>query len=179
LAEIAEGDPTGRIILLEGLYPAWRSLLETRWEKAFPNLSKSVVFLPRLSPEQFLELMSHLDVLLDPIHFGSGNSMYEAMALGIPVVTWPGAYMRGRIVAGAYRQIGLTQAPIAISRQGYAPLVLALGRSPQRRQTLREAIRNAARRELFDDMMAVRELEDFLESAVAAAAEGRTAVSPC
>src|SRR5262245_22373940 len=79
LADIALGDPTGRIILLEGLYPAWRGRLEIRWRKTFPYLLKSVVFLPRLSSERFLELMSHMDVLLDPIYFGSGNSMYEAM----------------------------------------------------------------------------------------------------
>jgi protein O-GlcNAc transferase len=172
LAAIAEGDPTGRIVLLEGLYPAWKCLLQTRWETTFPILLQRVLFLPRLPPEQFMALMAHLDVLLDPIHFGSGNTLYEAMAFGTPVVTWPGTFMRGRIVAGAYRQMGVADAPIALRLEDYAPLALALGRSPERRRALREVTIDAAKQQLFDDLMAVREFEIFLEGAVGAGRRG-------
>ena len=81
--------------------------------------------------------------------------------------------MRGRIVAGAYRQMGLADAPIAQRLEEYAPLALALGRDPERRRALRQASRAAADRELFADMKAVREFEAFLEAAVAAAGSGQ------
>ncbi len=42
----------------------------------------------------------------------------------------------------------------------------------RRRETLRATLVEAARRELFMDMRAVREFEDFLDSAVDAAGSG-------
>jgi Predicted O-linked N-acetylglucosamine transferase, SPINDLY family len=173
LAAIAEGDPAGRIVLLEGKYSAWTDLLRARWAKTFPVLLERVLFLPRMPLERFMALMAHMDVLLDPIHFGSGNTLYEAMVYGTPIVTWPGKFMRGRIVAGAYRQMGIADAPIAPRLEDYAPLALALGRDPERRRALRQASLAAADRELFADMQAVREFETFLEAAVAAAANGQ------
>jgi predicted O-linked N-acetylglucosamine transferase (SPINDLY family) len=172
LAAIAEGDPAGHIVLLEGAQPAWTNLLKARWAKAFPVLLDRVRFLPRMPMEHFMALMAHIDVLLDPIHFGSGNTLYEAMVYGTPLVTWPGRFMRGRIVAGAYRQMGIADAPIAPRLEDYAPLALALGRDPERRRALRHASLEAAGRELFADMRALREFEAFIIAAVAAAGRG-------
>ena len=101
-----------------------------------------MIFLPRQPIDRFMALMGTFDVLLDPIHFGSGNTLYEAMAYGTPIVTWPGQFMRGRIVAGAYRQIAVQDAPIAASLAGCAPL--ALGRDRHRRERLRQATLRAA-----------------------------------
>jgi len=57
--------------------------------------------------------------------------------------------------------------------EDYAPLALALGRDPVRRQALREASLDAAGRELFGDIQAVREFEAFLEAAIDAAGSGQ------
>ena len=173
LETIAKGDPAGHIVLLEGEYSAWTAQLKARWAKTAPLLLERVLFLPRLPMDRFMELIAHMDILLDPIHFGSGNTLYEAMIYGTPVVTWPGQFMRGRIVAGVYRQMGLVDAPIAHSLEDYAPLALALGRDPERRRLLRQASRDAAKGELFADMQAVREFETFIEAAVAAAGNGQ------
>lgn len=69
--------------------------------------------------------------------------------------------------------MGVADAPIAQRLEDYAPLALALGRDPARRQALREASLAAAGRELFCDMQAVREFEAFLEAAVEAAGSGQ------
>ncbi len=118
LAEIAQGDLTGRIVMIEGSVPAWTELLKKRWADTYPVLNERVLFLPRQPTEGFVALMVHFDLLLDPLHFGSGNTLYEALACGTPIVTWPGHFMRGRIVAGAYRQMGLADAPVASSSGG-------------------------------------------------------------
>ncbi|MFZ2541855.1 MAG: tetratricopeptide repeat protein, partial [Gallionella sp.] len=173
LAAIAEGDPAGRIVLLVGKYSAWTDLLRARWAKTFPVLLERVLFLPRIPTERFMTLMANMDVLLDPIHFGSGNTLYEAMVYGTPIVTWPGKFMRGRIVAGAYRQMCIADAPVAPRLEDYAPLALALGCDSERRRALRQASLAAANRELFADLKAVREFEAFLEAAVAAAVNGQ------
>jgi predicted O-linked N-acetylglucosamine transferase (SPINDLY family) len=56
----------------------------------------------------FLHLLSLADVMLDPFPFCGGNTSYEALALGTPVVTMPGRYLRGRLTHGLYRRLGLT-----------------------------------------------------------------------
>ncbi|MCC7017408.1 MAG: hypothetical protein IT564_09440 [Rhodospirillales bacterium] len=172
LAAIADGDPAGRLVLLQGSAPAWADMLKARWSKTFPVLLDRVLFLPRMPMDRFLGLLARVDVLLDPLHFGSGNSYYEAAACGTPVVTWPGRFMRSRIVAGAYRQMGLADAPVATRPEDYASVALAWGRDPDRCRAFREAVRQAANRELLADAHAVREFEAFLEAAMASAERG-------
>ena len=41
-------------------------------------------------------------------NFGGGNTSYEALALGIPVVTLPSSFMRGRVTAACYHKMGLS-----------------------------------------------------------------------
>lgn len=172
LAEILKGDESGHIVILDGKYDTWTTLLRERWEKTFPELSEKVIVLPRMPLGRFMELMAHVDVLLDPIHFGSGNTLYEGMVHGTPIVTWPGHFMRGRIVAGAYRQMDVKDAPVAATPAEYAPLAISLGKNPERRQLLREELLNKAALNLFADMTAIREFEEFLEASVEAAGRG-------
>ena len=171
LAEIAAGDLDGYIVVLEGRIATWSDLLRQRWAQSYPILLERVIFLPPQPLGRFMALMAHFDVLLDPIHFGSGNTLYDAMVYGTPIVTWPGHFMRGRIVAGAYRQMRLADAPIVERLEHYAPMALALGRDPVRRGMLRQASLRAAG-ELFADMRAVREFEAFLIAAVEATGHG-------
>jgi predicted O-linked N-acetylglucosamine transferase (SPINDLY family) len=173
LDAIAEGDPEGRIVLIETKREApLANLLRARWARSAPALLERVLFLPFLPHAQFMALNSHLDVLLDPVHFGGGNTMYEAMVYGTPIVVWPGRFMRGRLAAGAYHQMEIADAPIARRLEDYAALALALGHDPIRRRALRQSLTIAARRKLFEDHSAVREFEAFLEAAVDAASRG-------
>ncbi len=173
LNRIAEGDPEGRIVLLASRREApLANLLRARWARSAPALLERAWFLPFLPHAQFMALNAHIDVLLDPVHFGGGNTMYEAMVYGTPIVVWPGRFMRGRLTAGAYRQMGLADAPVAGSLDEYADLALALGRDPDRRRALRQSLSSAARRELFEDHGAVRQFEDFLQAAVDSASRG-------
>ncbi|RAK59725.1 hypothetical protein DJ021_07865 [Phenylobacterium hankyongense] len=177
LADIAQGDPDGHIVLLDPAKPHWTELLKTRWRAHHPALLERVRFLPRMPTGRFVAHLGLIDVLLDPIHFGSGNTLFEPMLHGTPIVTWPGRFARGRIVAGAYRQMGIADAPVAERLEDYAPLALALGRDPARRARLRTALRSAAQAELFNDLKAVRDFETFLSAAVAAAGRGERLAS--
>ena len=171
LAEIVNGDPDGHIVALEGIDPNWSDLLRRRWAESHPSLVQRVHFLPRVSTDRFMALLASLDVLLDPPHFGSGNTLYEAMTFGTPIVTWPGRFMRGRIVAAAYRQMGVAHPPIAATLGDYAPLALALGRDPARREAVRRASLAAADA-LFADRQVAGDFEAFAVAALAAAARG-------
>jgi tetratricopeptide (TPR) repeat protein len=173
LAAIAAGDPGGHIVLIDGYVRNWNERLRARWARSAPILNERVRFVPRMPLDKFMALMAHFDVLLDPIHFGSGNTFYEGMVYGAPVITWPGRFARGRFVPMAYHQMGLTDvAPIAGAIGDYAELALAYGRDPARRAAFREQAVAAGRARLYADPQVVREVETFLLAAIAAAGRG-------
>lgn len=167
LAEIAARDPAGWIVVPAAPEPRWTRLLQARWERQAPGLLDRVVFLPRVAGGDFARLCAAFDVLLDPIHFGSGVTLYESLAAGTPTVTWPGRFARGRYVAGAYRQMGLADAPVAARLEDYAALATALGGQPERRAALRAAALDALG-ELYEDAGAVAAFEDFMTAATTA-----------
>lgn len=172
LADIAAGDPDGTIVLAEGNARHWKDLLRARWADRHPSLLDRVIFHGNLRYDDFLTFLGQVDVMLDPPHFGGGGTMYEAMIVGTPVVTWLGGFMRGRFAASAYRQMGITAPPIAERLEDYAALALALGRDVSRRQALREELTKAAREHLFMDVSVAREYEHFFVEAVKAAGFG-------
>jgi predicted O-linked N-acetylglucosamine transferase (SPINDLY family) len=126
-----------------------------------------VEYLPQ---HEFLELLSVADAVLDPPGFGGGNSSYEALGIGVPVVTMPGAFMRGRVTLGCYRQMGFEEL-IAGSAEQYVEIAVRLASDAGFRERCRARIMEGAHR-LFEDATAVRELEAFFEKAVDDAAAG-------
>jgi len=172
LVEISDKDLNGRIVMIEGTSPAWSVLLRERWENSYPILNEKVTFIPRQPLEKFMSLIANIDVLLDPIYFGSGNTMYESSVCGIPTVTWQGQFMRGRIVAGAYKQLKIKDPPIAAQISNYAPLAVELGKNFDKRMHFKDQLLNAVGGSLYSDYEAVREFEEFFLSAIDAADKG-------
>jgi len=169
LADIAHQDPDSHFVLIEQA-PAWRTLLMRRWQENCPAVAERACFLPRLSGVHFYVLLCQIDVLLDPLYFGSGNTLYEALAVGTPTVTCPGNFMRGRIVAGAYQQMGIDNPPVASSHAEYAQLAVTLAQDRPARDDLAERLRHAAEKEIFSYPLVVRAMEAFFEEAIEAAA---------
>src|SRR5208283_4646382 len=101
------------------------------------------------SREQFLNLLTLLDVMLDPIHFGGGNSSYEGLALGVPIVTLPSQLLRGRLTYALYRQMGLADL-VAGDAADYVRLAVRLGTDRGYREHQSGLIR-AAVGALFED----------------------------
>lgn len=166
LAEILRRDAQGRVILIEGTSPGWTHFLQARFQRRFPNATDRVQFVRKQKHAEFLELMRICDVMLDPLHFGGGNTTYEALALGVPIVTLPSPYMRGRVTAGCYRKMGVTDC-IASTTEEYIALALKLGTDATFRQSIKSQIL-AANHALYDDAATLRELEQFLINAVTA-----------
>jgi predicted O-linked N-acetylglucosamine transferase (SPINDLY family) len=167
LAEIVARDPGGWLVLAQGNDPNWEALLRRRWA-AHPGLNEHALFLPRRPSDAYMSLLAEMDVQLDPVHFGSGNTFYDAMALGAPMITWPGAFARGRIVAAAYAQMGAGRGLIASSLADYAGLAVAVAHDPHR-AALQRDLQAAAEAQMFRDAAAVRGLEAFFTTAVDAA----------
>jgi predicted O-linked N-acetylglucosamine transferase (SPINDLY family) len=161
LAEVLRRDPAGLLVLVEGKYPFWREFLEARFARAFPDVWERVRFVPRQSRDNYLNLLAVSDVMLDPLHFGGGNTSYEGFGLGVPIVTLPSAFLRGRITYAQYRKMGLLDGVVA-SPDEYVRLAVSLGTNRDYREEFRGRLREASD-VLFEDGQAVRDLEEFFE----------------
>jgi predicted O-linked N-acetylglucosamine transferase (SPINDLY family) len=173
LAGILRGDPRGQVVLIEGSFAHWKALLAARFQRSFPEVADRVVFLPRVSQDDFLHLLARADVVLDTNPFGGGSTSYEAFAFGTPVVTLPGQLLRGRITAACYQQMGVLDC-IARTGDEYVQIALGLGMDQARREHVRSAILSR-KHLLYEDAAAVRQLERFLRDAVERARSGATA----
>jgi len=157
LAGILRQDPKGEIVLLEGRHKEWRHALERRFSAAMPDVAARVRFLPRLPIEAFFNLVAVSDVMLDPTPFCGGNTTLEALAVGTPVVTLPGEFLRGRLSYAIYRQMGLSTC-VASDLQDYVAIATRLGMDSAARSAAAAAIEET-RDAMFEDHQIVAQLE--------------------
>lgn len=164
LAEILTQDSQGQLVLVEGLDKHWSLLLKKRFSKTIPTVLERIQFLPRQSFDDYLNLMTLAEVMLDPFHFGGGSTTYEALSIGIPIVTWPSSLLRGRFAYGCYKRMGVMDC-VAETPQRYVEIALHLGTDPAYRDQIKHKIL-AANQVLYEDMKVVREFEKFWVAAV-------------
>lgn len=172
-ADIAARVPDSQFVFVSFLrdkQPAVHARYEKRIRDAFAarglDADRRCVFQPVLVRASFLELNRLSDISLDTFEWSGGNTIYEALACGLPVLSSPGRFMRGRVGAAILIQMGMTEL-VASSKEDYIERAVALGRDAEARAAVRAKIAASAQR-IFDDGDAVRGLERFLEAAVAA-----------
>jgi protein O-GlcNAc transferase len=102
--------------------------------------------------------------VLDPVAFGGGNTSYEAMLVGTPVVTCPGELMRNRVTAGLYEQMGITDCVVKNSTE-YVTRAVEIAKDSRLRGRLRDKIIKGGDA-IFEDDLAVREFESFIKTAL-------------
>ena len=163
LSGILQADPDGELVLIEGRVANWVNRLIRRWSGTMPQVMGRIRFLPAQPREDFLHLLALADVILDPPHFGGGNTSYEAFAVGSPIVTLPGQFLRSRITQALYRKMDVTGG-IVHSAQEYIEQTVRLGTDAEYRQALQNAIQESSHL-LFEDRGEVRALGRFLKTA--------------
>lgn len=160
LGGILRQDPKGVLLLIEGRSPTWTQLVRERFAERLPDVVDRIHWLPGRPRREFLRLLATVDVLLDPFPFGGGNTTYEALAMGTPVVTLPTELLRGRITRALYAKAGYEEL-VAGSPEAYIELAVRLGTDPAFREQARSAIAESCGI-LFEDDAEVGDLERFL-----------------
>lgn len=166
-ARIAARLPAARFVFLENPEAAVTQVFRQRLDDAFAALGleagRHCLFLPQQPTARFAGLCRLADVFLDSVGWSGCNSTLESLAFGTPVVTLPGALMRGRHSAAILSRLGLTDT-IAADADDYVALAVALGSDPARRAAWRA--RALERLPLVqDDPAPARGLAAFLEEA--------------
>ena len=170
IAGILRRDPGGKLVVVDGRIESWTGLLRRRWAAVMPDVLDRIVFLPRQTSPDYVNLIGLADVMLDTVHFNGMNTSLEAFSVGTPVVTLPGEFQRGRHTQAMYRKMGITEC-VAVDAAHYVELAVNLGRDPGYRRRIHEEIilRNGV---LFEDMEVVREFERFVRETVGRSAAG-------
>lgn len=118
-----------------------------------------LIFAPRVGYEDYLARYRAADLFLDTQPFGGGTTASDALWMGLPVLTWPGAHFAGRMAASLLTNLGVPEL-IAPDAAGYEAQALALAREPQRLAALRQRIEEQrTRAPLFDTARFTRHME--------------------
>jgi predicted O-linked N-acetylglucosamine transferase (SPINDLY family) len=171
LRAILQKDPQGVLLLFEGKHKTWTQLLRERFDRTLPDVVDRVWFYPRVPQKEFLAILMQANVILDTFHFAGGYTSLLCFACGLPIVTLPGRFMRGRLTYGFYLQMEIFDC-VAKDFQSYVDLALKLAKDHIWNSEIRKKIK-ARSASLFEDMDAVYELERFFERSVRASEKKR------
>lgn len=170
---IAADVPESRFVFIEHrqftkVNQAFRQRIEAAFRAHNLNPDKHVIFLPWQDWQDFLQLCSVSDVFLDSIGWSGGNTTLEALAQGLPPVTLPGRFMRGRHTMAMLKLMEIDDL-IAADEADYVRIAVRMGSNVELRTALRERV--FERRDcLYKDIGAVRAFEEMIRREVSARA---------
>jgi len=160
--------PDAQFVFISHRDPHISKRFKCRLSRAFGefglSFDESCVFLPRLNHPDFLALNCVCDVLLDTFAWSGGKTTLEGISCGLPVVTCPGKFMRGRHAFAMLTIMGLTET-IAASKSDYIDIAARLGLDKQYYGNIKRRIRENQTK-LYDDRTCVTALEEFYRSAI-------------
>ncbi|MBL8525010.1 MAG: hypothetical protein JNN20_15075, partial [Betaproteobacteria bacterium] len=119
-----------------------------------------IKFLPRMDESGFRAALAMADVVLDTLHWSGGNTSLDALSVGAPIVTLPGAFMRGRQTQAMLRMAGVPDLIVGDRAQLVAQAAAVAG-DIDVQNSLRHHLL-AGRDVLFDRPEPVRVLADHL-----------------
>jgi len=118
-ATVLAANPRASLVMFDGRHPRVTELFMRRITRVFDahgvSARERLIVLPAAAHDDYLRINMACDAMVDTLHWSGGNTSLDALACGLPVVTLPGAYMRGRQSAAMLRLAG---APELIARDG-------------------------------------------------------------
>lgn len=142
VSRILEQDPDGHVIFFhDRKYTHWSTLLGARFDTTVASIVRSRVhFVPwQTDPDNFLRVIHHSSVILDPFHFGLGSTAIAVCSVGTPFVTLPSRYARGRYAMHCANVLGVEEC-VAHDVQDYVRIALAVANDAAMRANIRERI---------------------------------------
>jgi predicted O-linked N-acetylglucosamine transferase (SPINDLY family) len=140
-AEILHRAPTARLVM------KYRGLGDPSVKRRYLDLfaahgvaPQRLELLPFGTYAEYLQAYQQVDLALDPFPFSGSATTCDALWMGVPVVTCPGATFASRHTLSHLSNIGLTDT-IARDLHEYVELALALAADPSRLALLRAGLR--------------------------------------
>jgi protein O-GlcNAc transferase len=164
LGEVLRRCPQADLVLFEDAARANSDAVEQRLAAVMPQFgvdwARRRYWLPRSGHGRYLAVTRSCDLMLDTLHWSGGNTSLDALAMGVPIITLPGAFMRGRQSVGMLQLMGITRTCVASVAEYVDRVAHWLG-DPQGLTALRREVLAAADR-LFDDPEPIAAWVDWL-----------------
>lgn len=162
--KILQGDENGVLVLFAGRHEAVTNSFINRLVRAFKmagmDTTGRVKILPNLEHDDYLRVNMACDVMLDTLHWSGGNTSLDALSCGLPMVTLPGEFMRGRQSYGMLQAMGIEEL-IASDVDEYVQIAIKLGKNPDYRKEISSRILDATD-SIFGDDEPVMQLQRSL-----------------
>lgn len=127
----------------------WLATLGEMWRERGIDVSSRLRPLPETSRSGFLHQLARADLALDTFGFSGGQTSVDTLTVGLPVVTLPGLFMRGRQTAAMLRLLDLATL-CARDSADYVNRVCELAADEHERRTISKKM-TANVHLLFDD----------------------------
>lgn len=168
-ARIVRELPGSTLAFFQSMWPrvndAFISRISAVLRDAGVDPSSTLQMLPIMPYEEYLGTLAAADVVLDTTGFSGGNSSFDAIAVGAPIVTPRGPMLRSRQTAAMLDIVGLPQFASEMD-DDYVTNAISLASSKDQQRQMRECM-IAGSAALFDDVESVRALERVLLRLVA------------
>ena len=110
MVALAHAAPTAQFILFDSQFGGVNDAIRTRLETTFDAHDVNPARLhwqPMTDRARFLQMAQACDVALDSLAFSGGNTTLDALIMGLPLVSSPGEFMRGRQSSAMLAALGL------------------------------------------------------------------------
>ena len=164
-ARVLAASPAARIVAFEGRHHALTAKFRARFASALTReglrVDERLILLPQCGHDDYMRLNAVSDAMLDTVRWSGGNTSLDALGAGLPIVTLPGRFMRGRQSAGMLGLAGIDEL-IARNEEDYVHIAARLAADRDWRAALRARTVDAHVR-LFADKTPLRALADAIE----------------
>jgi predicted O-linked N-acetylglucosamine transferase (SPINDLY family) len=163
--EIVRRSPKSKIVFIQYHSHFATEIFVNRLNKSFASYglqsSAYCIFLPRQSHEEFVNILQLSDVYLDTLAWSGGRTTLEAVACGLPIVTYPGEFMRGRHSYAILKMMGVEET-IADSQDQYIEIAARLGFDYEYRSAISDKVARHKHR-VYNDHVCVERLYGLFE----------------
>jgi protein O-GlcNAc transferase len=167
VATLLAQHPNAHVVLFVDAAPANSDALDARLSAHMQahgiDWLQRRTWLARGAHDRFLAVNRLCDLMLDTLHWSGGNTSLDAIAMGLPIVTLPGRFMRGRQSMAMLRMLEITQT-IASDLADYVDIAGRLITDPDWRAQQRTML-TARAPGLFDDDAASRAWVEWILNA--------------
>jgi len=163
LTEVLIRDPKGMLVMFESKNPFAQATFRARFDRVLDECgvaSDRLLMLPFLRHDDYLRVNMHADVMLDCLNWSGGNTSLDAIGVGLPIVTLPGTFMRGRQSQAMLRLAGIPEL-IAADREDYLTMAIDIARDGALHHDLSHRMLEGGM-EIFDRAEPVAAIADHL-----------------
>lgn len=165
LVQLLGREPKSTVVMFQGQSQTATQQYVSRLTQAFRSAGVDtagrIKLLPSVPHEDYLQINQLCDIMLDSLHWSGGNTSLDALACGLPIVTWPGRFMRGRQSCGMLELMGLDGELVAHDAESYVRIARKLIGDKAYRDAMSAQIKSRSHL-VLDDPAPIRALEQHL-----------------